>query len=108
MLAQFYSPVIGGEERHVQDLSIELVNRGHDVAVATLQLPGSAEFELDQGVRIYHTKSTMGRSRWLYSQAERNHAPPFPDPEVMLGLRRIIDREQPDIIHAHNWLLYSF
>ena len=27
MLAQFYAPVIGGEERHVQDLCIELVKR---------------------------------------------------------------------------------
>lgn len=107
MLAQFYSPIIGGEERHVQDLSVELVKRGHDVAVVTLHAPESAEFELDHGVRIYRVKSTMQRMRWLYSQ-ERNHAPPFPDPEVMLALRRIFAREKPEIVHAHNWILHSF
>ncbi len=36
MLAQFYPPIIGGEERLVQDLSAELAQRGHDAAVATL------------------------------------------------------------------------
>ena len=108
MLAQFYAPVIGGEERHVQDLSVELVKRGHYVAVATLQIPGSPEFEQQDGIRIYRIKSTMQRNRWLYSQAERSHVPPFPDPEVMLGLRRIIAQERPQIIHAHNWMLYSF
>jgi glycosyltransferase involved in cell wall biosynthesis len=108
MLAQFYSPIIGGEERHVQDLSTELAKRGHDVGVVTLHTPGSAEFELDRGVRIYRVKSTMQRSRRLYIQAERSHAPPFPDPEVLLALRRIIAREKPQIIHAHNWILHSF
>lgn len=108
MLAQFYAPVIGGEERHVQDLAIELVKRGHKVTVATLQTPGAAEFEVEHGVQIYRIKSTTQRARWLYSQAERTHAPPLPDPEVVLALRRIVDHERPDVVHAHNWFLYSF
>ena len=108
MLAQFYSPVVGGEERHVQDLSRELVKRGHDVAVATFYLPGVAEFEVDQGVRVYRIRSTVQRASWLYSQAERSHAPPLPDAEVVWALRRIVAREKPDIVHAHNWILHSF
>ena len=52
MLAQFYPPIIGGEERHVRNLSIDLVARGHDVAVATLCHDGAPEMECDQGVRI--------------------------------------------------------
>jgi glycosyltransferase involved in cell wall biosynthesis len=108
MLAQNYSPIIGGEERHVQDLSIELSKRGHEVVVATLHMPGAAEFEVEDGVRIYRIKSTMQRMPGLYRHAERSHAPPFPDPEVMLALRQIIAREQPQIVHAHNWLLHSF
>jgi glycosyltransferase involved in cell wall biosynthesis len=108
MLAQFYSPIIGGEERHVQDLSTELVKRGHSVAVATLHTSGAAEYELSDGIRIYRIKGTMGRTHRFYSQTERNHAPPFPDPEVVLALHKIIAREQPQIIHAHNWILHSF
>lgn len=108
MLAQFYSPIIGGEERHVQDLSRELVKRGHTVTIATLDTPGSPEFEIDNGLRIYRLKGTLRRGRWLYSQVERNHAPPLPDPEVTLALRRIIAEEKPEIVHAHNWILYSY
>jgi glycosyltransferase involved in cell wall biosynthesis len=108
MLAQFYAPVIGGEERHVQDLCIELVKHGHKVTVATLQVPGVPEFEVDQGVQIHRIKSTTQRASWLYKQAERSHHPPLPDPEVSRTLKHIIEREKPDIVHAHNWMLYSF
>lgn len=108
MLSQFYAPIIGGEERHVQDLGIELVRRGHQVTVATLQTPGSPDFEVDRDVRIYRIKSTTQRASWLYKQAERSHHPPLPDPEVSLALQRIITNEKPDIVHAHNWMLYSF
>ncbi len=78
MLAQSYPPLVGGEERHVRNLSIELASRGHDVAVA------------------------------IFKEKERRHSPPFPDPEALGALRRIIIRERPDIVHAHNWLVHSF
>ena len=39
MLAQSFSPVVGGEERIVEDLSSELSLRGHRVTVATLCQP---------------------------------------------------------------------
>ena len=35
-LAQFYPPILGGEERHVYNLARLLVRRGHDVSVLTL------------------------------------------------------------------------
>lgn len=108
MLAQFYAPIIGGEERHVQDLSVELVKRGHKVSVATLQIPGAPEFEVDQGVQIHRIKSTTQRASWLYKQSERSHHPPLPDPGATRALQQIIKREKPDIVHAHNWMLYSF
>ena len=37
MVSQFYSPTVGGQERVVEDLSHELIARGHDVVVVTLQ-----------------------------------------------------------------------
>src|SRR5258708_7414497 len=108
MLSQFYPPIIGGEEQSVRTLSTELVSRGHDVVVATLWHQGLAEFELDHGVRVYRIRSSMQRMPWLFSDSGRPYAPPFPDPDVMLALRRIIIRERPEIVHAHNWLVYSF
>src|SRR5262245_9675549 len=108
MLTQFYPPTIGGEERHVWNLSAELVARGHDVAVATLWHEGLAEYEQDREVRVYRVRGTMQRTRWLFSETGRRHAPPFPDPETVVALRRLVMRERPDIVHAHNWLVYSF
>ena len=108
MLAQFYPPTIGGEERHVRALSVELVARGYDVTVATLWQEGLPEFECDQGVRVHRIRGSLQRVTALFSEKERQHAPPFPDPEFLWALRRIIMRERPDIVHAHNWIVHSF
>lgn len=108
MLAQFYPPIIGGEERHVRNLSIELAARGHDVSVVTLWQEGSAPLEYEQGVRIHRIRGSLQRTTAIFSEKERQHSPPFPDPEVLWSLRHIIIRERPDIIHAHNWIVHSF
>ena len=108
MLFQFYPPTIGGEEDQVRHLSYELAARGHEVAVATFWKQGLARFEMDRGVRVHRIASTVQRAAWLFSDTERRHAPPFPDPEAVWALRTIIKREQPEIVHAHNWLVHSF
>lgn len=108
MLAQFYPKTIGGEEQHVQDLSIQMTARGHQVAVATLWQEGLPKFEIEHGVRIYRIQGTAQRAAWLFKERSRRHAPPFPDPELTLELRRIVEQEQPEIVHAHNWLVHSF
>lgn len=108
MLAQFYLPTVGGEERHVHDLSVALAARGHDVSLATLWHEGLPEFEIDQGIRIYRIRGSMQRLGMLFSEKVRQHAPPFPDPEALLALRHIVMLEQPEIVHAHNWMVHSF
>jgi glycosyltransferase involved in cell wall biosynthesis len=108
MLSQAYPPIIGGEAQHVRTLSTELVSHGHDVAAVTLWYQGQAELELDQGVRVYRVRSSTARIPWLFTDAVRRRAPTFPDPEVMLALRHIIKKERPEIVHAHNWFVYSF
>jgi len=108
MLSQFYPPIIGGIEQHVRNLSAELVTRGHEVAVATLWQEGLPELENDRGVRVYRIRGTLQRAAWLFSEKQRRHAPPFPDPELVAGLRSVIARERPDVVHAHNWLVHSF
>ena len=108
LLSQFYSPIIGGEERHVRDLGALLTARGHAVAVATIWHRGLPEFEMDGAVRVYRIRSTMQRATFLFSELTRFHAPSFPDPELVSGLRRVVRLEHPDIVHAHNWLIHSF
>ena len=86
MLAQFYRPFVGGEERYVRDLSIELVAGGHDVAVATFWQKGLPEFECDEGVRVYRIRASVQRMDAAFSEKARRHAPPFPDPCVNVPL----------------------
>ena len=108
MLAQFYAPIIGGEERMTQSLSTALVSRGHEVAVATLRHPGMASYEERDGVRVYRLGGLSQRAGVLYSESGRRHAPPVPDPETTLALRRVLRRERPDVVHGHNWLAIAY
>ncbi|AZO34679.1 glycosyltransferase [Mesorhizobium sp. M2A.F.Ca.ET.037.01.1.1] len=108
LLSQFYPPVIGGEERHVRNLGAALARRGHHVSVGTLWHPGSPETELDGAVRVHRLRGTLQRLSGLHADPERRHAPPFPDPELMLALKRLVAQEEPDIVHAHNWIYASF
>lgn len=108
MLAQSYAPIVGGVERMVEDLSVELAGRGHDVSVATLRQPGRAPEPVMDGVRVHPLGSTLYRVPGLGDDDERRHAPPIADPETVLQLRRLVRRERPDVVHAHNWLLHSY
>jgi glycosyltransferase involved in cell wall biosynthesis len=109
MLSQFfYPPTVGGEERFVADLSHELAARGHDISVITFWQKGFPAFEVDQGVKVYRVRGSIQKMNFLFSEGERPYAPPFPDPWIVSELRRIIQQERPEIIHAHNWLVHSF
>jgi glycosyltransferase involved in cell wall biosynthesis len=109
MLSDFYPPVIGGLEFHVQTLSRELVRRGHEVAIAILAHEGSPDFDVDAGVRIYRITGWNHRLlRPFYVSSERQFHPPIPDPGTMSGLRKVMEKERPDIVHGHSWILYSY
>src|SRR5215469_3203047 len=101
LLAQFYPPIIGGEERHVRNLATTLSQRGHTVSVATLWVPGTCDTgTTNDNVTIHRIKGSLQRVSGLFAEHERRHAPPFPDPEVVAGLRRIVARFKPDVVHA--------
>ena len=108
MLSQFYPPVIGGEERHVVSLSEGLVKRGHEVVMATMPHPERDEVEVLNGVKVQSLRGLCQRASYLFSEIERPHAPPFPDPELLFRLSRIVAEFKPDIVHGHNWLMQSF
>ncbi|WP_082884801.1 glycosyltransferase family 4 protein [Bradyrhizobium stylosanthis] len=108
LLSQFYPPAIGGEERHVRNLGRALAQRGHDVSIGTLMRAGSPGSELDGTVRVHRLRGTIQRLSALHADSERRHAPPFPDPELVFALKRLIAQERPDVVHAHNWIYASF
>lgn len=107
MLAQFYPPIVGGEEQHVRNLSAALAARGHSVSVATLRHGETPAYEEDGAVRVYRLHGTMQRMGALFSTV-RQFAPPFPDPELVWNLRAVVARERPEIVHAHNWLVHAY
>ena len=108
LLAQFYPPVIGGVEVHVQTLARGLVARGHAVAVATLTTGAEKPGErLDEGVHVHSLQGAVQRIGFLHA-TERRHAIPLADPELVGGLRRLAREFAPDVVHAHNWLGRSY
>jgi glycosyltransferase involved in cell wall biosynthesis len=108
MLAQFYAPIVGGEERMTESLAGALVERGHEVAVATLRQPGLIPFEERGGIRVHRLGGLAQRVGSLFSDEGRRHAPPAPDPETVMELRRVIVAERPDVVHGHNWLAHAY
>lgn len=108
LLAQFYPPVIGGEERHVRNLARELASRGHDVHVATLAVADGADPERDEGVTVHTLDSVGRRAPGIYREADRPLALPVPDPLTVRDLARVARDVRPDVVHAHNWIVNSW
>jgi len=111
MLIDSYPPIIGGAQQYVRNLSINLVERGHDVVVATLSDTGLAPYEEDHGIRIHRLRGTLQRAAQALGDGifrDRTYAPPIPDPELVRAIRDIIRRERPAVVHAHNWMGRSF
>lgn len=107
LATQFYPPIIGGEERHVRSLSQGLAERGHDVTVATLAQDGLDERDSNGRVEIRRLPATVQRVSGLHADSRRTHAPPFPDPELSVAMKRLVAEVKPDVVHAHNWIVHA-
>jgi glycosyltransferase involved in cell wall biosynthesis len=102
-----YPPLIGGVELQMQLLGQKLRQRGHAVGVVTAWQVGLPEREDGSGVAIHRLKGLASRVPWFSTNPSRRHHPPFPDPGTVWGLRRVIHRFRPDVIHAYGWITYS-
>jgi glycosyltransferase involved in cell wall biosynthesis len=108
MVTDFYAPYVGGVEQHTRVLAHALVDRGHDVAVATLAAGGLPLGRDDDGpVRVHRLHTTAQRAGGLFHDDARPWAPPIPDPRAVAALRRIVAAEHPDVVHGHDWLARS-
>ncbi len=74
----------------MRNLSIALARRGHSVTVATTWQRGLEESGIDEGVCIRRLRGSMQRVGLLFSDTSRRYAPPFPDPELMYGIRELL------------------
>lgn len=107
MLSDFYPPVIGGLERHVQLLSEGLTKRGHKVAVCTTGCKHLPDFKVENGVKVFRFRGFFQRIPFLFKDLERKYHPPIRDWVITKKLEKVIETEKPDIIHAHGWITYS-
>src|SRR6188474_1779343 len=107
LAAQWYEPIIGGEEIHVRTLAKALAARGHQVTVAALAHPERPERYFEEGVEVRRLRGSLQGVPRLYADAARQSVPPFPDPGLARALRGLIDEVRPDVIHAHNWIVHS-
>lgn len=89
LLAQFLPPVSGGEERHVWNLARALASRSHDVTLLGFATDAEAAGEtVQEGVRIVRVRTAASRLPVLYSDPQRPHALPLPDPVVSGAIRQ--------------------
>jgi glycosyltransferase involved in cell wall biosynthesis len=75
---------LGGAQKQVVELAAQMVHRGHDVAIYTLNGDVPRKPELD------------GRGVGLYIDQKRSRL----DPAVLYRLRRTISRWRPDVVHS--------
>jgi glycosyltransferase involved in cell wall biosynthesis len=107
LVTDSYPPFIGGADRQTQLIAQAMVQRGHQVWVATPWQPGLAKYEDDQGVQVHRLKSLASLMAWASKDPKRRHHPPFPDLGTAWGLRRLIQQVHPDVVHSYGWITYS-
>jgi glycosyltransferase involved in cell wall biosynthesis len=107
LISDAYPPVFGGATRAAQQLSRQLRLRGHQVAVATAWQRGLPALENDAGVEVYRMRGLVSRMPALSSDPVRYTPPPFPDPELVWRIARLIRSFEPDLVHSYGWLTYS-
>ncbi len=107
LASDFYPPFIGGAERQTQLLGRELARLGHQVHVATVGQNNLQEKEDDQNVAIHRLEGLSTQVPWFSKDPRRRFHPPFPEPGIVSGIRRLIKETQPEVVHASGWISYS-
>jgi glycosyltransferase involved in cell wall biosynthesis len=107
MLSSLYFPLLGGIVTSVRSISSELSKRGHDVIIGTVRQRDLPAYEEKDGVKVYRLDGLFQKIPFLFRDPTRKWHPPAQDWLITRKLAAIIKREKPDIIHAHDWILYS-
>lgn len=102
-----YPPMIGGADRAVRAIALTLAAHGHDVAVATTWQRGLPVRELRDGIPVHRIRDLTSRVPFVSADPYKHIPPPFPDPEAVLRLRRLIRRWRPDLVHSYGWFTYA-
>ena len=107
LVSDSYPPAAGGLERAVHALATGLAGDGTEVTVATLSRGSTASQSLDGLVAVHHLPGWTRFLRPFTSDAAHQFHPTAPDPALAWHLQRLVDELQPDVVHAHGWILHS-
>ncbi|MGA2239465.1 MAG: glycosyltransferase family 4 protein [Candidatus Bathyarchaeia archaeon] len=108
LVSDFYPPLIGGTEFHVQRLAHGLLARGHCVQVLNFAGGTPALSSLDEsGVKIECSGHSFSHLSAIYAVKKRRYILPFPDPVASVQLERTVREFNPQVIHAHGWCIFT-
>lgn len=103
LVSDYYPPILGGIATLVQSLSEALVDRGHKVLVYAVAGPRRTE---KNGIITKRAMQIGSFFPFMFKQIEEPNIAPMPDPLFIKGLKQIVARFKPDIIHAHGWVMF--
>lgn len=108
LVSDSYPPLIGGATRSAQQLARQLARRDHAVTVVTAWQPNVPTLDVEpEGVRVHRVRGLTTRVPGARSDPHRSTPAPFPDPEAIWRVRRIVREFRPDVVHSYGWLTYS-
>jgi glycosyltransferase involved in cell wall biosynthesis len=95
---EFPPRIVGGIARHVAELYPELVKRGHQIHLVTVEFGQAPGYELVDGVHIHRVNVGPSHNffHWVKNMNESMGAH---------GGKLLLEEGPFDIIHAHDWLV---
>lgn len=107
LVTDSYPPLVGGATFWSQQVARQMSARGHAMTIATTWQPNTGPFEMDGSVAVHRLRDLTSRIPGISADPYRHNPPPFPDPEAVLRLRRLIKRTKPNLVHSYGWLTHS-
>jgi len=95
-----FPPVIGGVETHLTIILPAFVSMGHKASLLTCSFEGYPGEDNYNGVKI--TRAPIMDLNWLYKRGLDGI-----QSEVEKVFNKFVDRNKPDILHAHNMHYFS-
>jgi glycogen(starch) synthase len=102
LVADFYPPMPGGLEAHVQRLARELVHSGHEVRVVAGGIPTTPAD--GDGITVERVDLSVPL---VYAEPGRAFHPPWPDQEFRQTVAATCSDFDPHVVHAHGWCAFS-
>jgi glycosyltransferase involved in cell wall biosynthesis len=95
---EFPPRIIGGIARHVAEIYPELVKRGHEIHLVTVEFGQAPHYEQVEGIQVHRVAVAAGHDffHWVANMNESmgQH-----------GGKLILEEGPFDLIHAHDWLV---